>query len=472
MPSKKSPVAPLNTPVAPALARPVSGAHALVNGVDYTLDGREIIYDWNSVTKRAPITSKPIEFLDETLRDGIQSPSVTDPPIAAKLEILHLMDSLGIHVLDMGLPGAGARATEDCLRLTQEIVRHKLSIKPSCAARTHAGDITPVIEISQKAGLPVEVLTFIGSSPIRQYAEEWDLDTMLRRTEEAVTLAVKNNLPVMFVTEDTTRAHPATLDKLFRTAINCGANRLCLCDTVGHATPDGLKNLLSFTQDLIRATGEDVKIDWHGHNDRGLSVVLTLYAIEFGADRVHGTGLGIGERVGNTPLDQVLLNLKLLGELDHDMTNLVRYCEKVSEACGVPIPYNYPLAGRDAFRTATGVHASAIIKAEKKGHTWLADRIYSGVPAGLFGKQQEIEIGHYSGLSNVQYWLRQHGVADLPGVAEAVLAKAKAGNRLLSEAEIFETVAQFGGPTDASSGAKPPASKKAVTQRAQPNARA
>ncbi|MDX2093174.1 MAG: LeuA family protein [Kofleriaceae bacterium] len=403
------------------------------------MNDHELIYDWNSVEKVAPLSPKRrIQFLDETLRDGIQSPSVVDPSIEDKLRLVELVNDLGIDTMDIGLPGAGKRAVEDVTTIAQFIKDQRLKIKASCAARTHVNDVQAIIDISQKVGIEIEVLAFIGSSPIRQYAENWDLPKMLELSASAIDLARKYNLPVSYVTEDTTRSRPEILTKMFTTAVEHGASRLILCDTVGHATPDGIKNLLKFTRNMLDGLGRhDVGIDWHGHNDRGLGVVNSIFAIEYGADRIHGTALGIGERVGNAALDQILLNLKLLGELpDHDLTKLVLWCKTASQATRVPIHPQYPLTGADAFRTATGVHAAAIIKAEKKGDSWLADRIYSGVPAGMFGKEQEIEIGHYSGESNVVYWLKKRGHEPTPELVAAVLGAAKRGNRVLTDDEI------------------------------------
>lgn len=406
----------------------------------------DLIYDWNSVEKVAPLSRKPYTFYDETLRDGIQSPSVTDPPIEAKIKILHLMNDLGIQYCDIGLPGAGPRAVEDVTRLAREIVDARLTIKPSCAARTHLNDIRPVVEISQKVGLQIEVMAFIGSSPIRQYAENWDIDRLLKMSAEAIKFAVDHQLPATYVTEDTTRSRPDTLYSLFRNVIDQGAHRLCLCDTVGYATPDGLKNLIFFVKNMLRGWGcEHIGIDWHGHNDRGLGVTNNIRAIEAGADRIHGTALGVGERVGNASLDQTLLNLKLLGEIDNDLTKLLEYCRTVSEAFEVPIPGQYPLAGADAFRTATGVHAAAIIKAEKKGDHWLADRIYSGVPAGMFGKEQEIEIGPMSGESNVIYWLNHRKLEASPELVRHIFSAAKAADHVFSDEEVHGLIASFPG---------------------------
>jgi 2-isopropylmalate synthase len=407
------------------------------------MNDHDLIYDWNSVEKIAPLSPKRrIQFLDETLRDGIQSPSVVDPSIDDKLRLVDLANDLGIDTMDIGLPGAGRRAIEDVTTIAEHIRDAKLKVKASCAARTHQNDVQAIVDISQKVGIEIEILCFIGSSPIRQYAEDWDLSRMMKLSADAIDLGRKYNLPVAYVTEDTTRSRPEVLTKLFTNAVEHGAARLIVCDTVGHATPDGIRNLLKFTRNVLDGCGRpDVGIDWHGHNDRGFGVVNSIFAIEYGADRIHGTALGIGERVGNAALDQILLNLKLLGELpEHDLTKPVLWCKVASQATRVPIHPQYPLAGSDAFRTATGVHAAAIIKAEKKGHEWLADRIYSGVPAGMFGKEQEIEVGHYSGESNVVYWLKKRGYEATPELVAAVLGAAKRGNRVLTDDEIVSVI--------------------------------
>ena len=400
------------------------------------MEERDLIYDWNDAGEHWEKPPFPIQLDDETLRDGLQSPSVRSPSIEDKLRILHLMERLGMDTADIGLPGAGTHVVADVQRLAQEIADARLKLQANCAARTLRADIAPIIEISQKVGLPIEVSTFIGSSPIRQYAENWTLEMMLQHTEEAVGFAVSHGLPVMYVTEDTVRAHPATLRQLFLAAIRSGAKRLCLCDTVGHATPSGAANLVRFALEVVRESGEPVGLDWHGHCDRGLAVVNTLAAIRAGASRVHGCAIGIGERVGNTPMDQLLVNLKLLGWIENDLSALAEYCETVSRVTGVPIPPNYPVVGRDAFRTGTGVHAAAVIKAMRKGADWLADRIYSGVPASWVGRRQEIEIGPMSGESNVVFWLERHGIEPTPERVRAVFQRAKSVDRVLADPEI------------------------------------
>ncbi len=395
-----------------------------------------LVYDWNTRKRHHKLTRTPVRLYDETLRDGIQGPSIVDPPIDAKVRILDLTARLGVEHVNIGLPGAGPRALADVVALGRHIADRRLPIRPGCAARTVLDDVRPVAQVSQKLGLPIEAMIFLGASPIRRYVEGWTLEKLLDLSTRAIRFAVAEGLPVTFVTEDTTRSRPADLDPLFRNAIDCGAQRLCLADTVGHATPDGVKNLVDFTFDVIESTGADVGIDWHGHNDRGLALTNALTAMEAGADRIHGTALGIGERVGNASLDQLLVNLRLLGERDGDLSVLAEWCALVSEAVDFPIARNYPVLGRDAFRTATGVHAAAVVKAAKKGDTALVDQVYSGVPAALVGRAQQIDVGPMSGLSNVTFWLAAHGYPENAELAARILQAAKATDRVFSDEEL------------------------------------
>jgi len=405
------------------------------------LRASELIYDWNQSALALRPTG-PVLLNDESLRDGLQSPSVRDPSIAEKIRILHLMEGLGINMLDLGLPGAGPRACEHVEALAREIANARLKIKANCAARTHQNDIRPIAEISQRVGLAIEAATFIGSSPIRRYTEGWTDDFLLRTTEEAVKYAVSLGLEVMYVTEDTSRCEPEMVKRLYATAIRNGARAIVICDTCGHATPMGVFTLVKFVMDeVVQPCGEKIRVDWHGHCDRGLGVANSLAALVAGAHCVHACALGIGERVGNTQMDQMLVNLKLMGVPpweQHDLTKLREYCVAVSQATGVPIPANYPVIGEDAFRTATGVHAAAVIKAYKKNDTELANAIYSGVPAHYFGMEQVIDVGPMSGKSNVLFWLDRHGIAASHEIVDRIYKRAKASDRLLTEAEILE----------------------------------
>jgi 2-isopropylmalate synthase len=406
------------------------------------MDERDLIYDWNQAESPFDWATARVDLNDETLRDGLQSPSVKDPSLDAKKRLLYLMADLGIVAADIGLPGAGPRVVEQVRVLAKEIRDAHLPIAPNCAARTVLTDIEPIVRISEEVGIPLEVATFIGSSPIRLYAEDWTLDRILKATEESVTFSVQHGLPVMYITEDTTRARPEALKAMYSTAINCGATRLCLADTVGHATPHGVRALVRFVKRDVIGT-KAVKLDWHGHRDRGLGLANCLAAIEAGVDRVHATALGVGERVGNAEMDLLIVNLNLLGTHRHDLRKLPEYCRLVAESVGVPIPVNYPVMGEDAFRTGTGVHAAAIIKAKRKGHDWLANRVYSSVPAEELGLSQRIDISPVSGLSNVKYWLETHGYdPDDEGACKALFDAAKRTDRVLSDDECHRLLKQ------------------------------
>src|ERR1700740_3556623 len=353
----------------------------------------EWIYDWNAASSPLISSGTGVLLNDETLRDGLQNPSVHDPSIEEKIRILHLMEWLGIDSVNIGLPGAGPRAVEHSEALAREIATNRMKIRPNAAARTHENDIRPIVEISQRVGIAIEAATFLGSSPIRRLVEDWTVEHLERTTENAVKFAGRHNLPSMYVTEDTVRTDRDTIKRLYTTAIRGGARAIVLCDTVGHATPLGAYNLVKFVLDeVVKPSGEQIRVDWHGDNDRGLAVANSLWAVAAGAHQVHAAANSLGERVGNTAMELMLVNLRLMGLIDRDLAKLKEYCETVAVATHTTIPPNYPVIGRDAFRTATGVHAAAIIKAYKHVPE-LANSVYSGVPSNLFGLDQVIEIG-------------------------------------------------------------------------------
>jgi isopropylmalate/homocitrate/citramalate synthase len=391
----------------------------------------DLIYDWND----DPKPDFEVQLDDETLRDGLQSPSARDPKLSEKMELIHLMEDIGIHTADVGLPGASTKAREHITALCKEMTGMKIT--PNVACRTVISDIQPAVDVAQATGAPVEVCAFIGSSAIRQYAESWELSRMVRMSHDAITFATQEGLPSMFVTEDTTRANPETLRALYTAAIEAGAKRICVCDTCGHVTPSGVHKLITFVKDLVKELGVDVGIDWHGHRDRGLGLTNALAAIQAGATRIHGSAMGIGERTGNVEMDLLLVNLKLMGWFDGDLQKLREYALKSAEYLDLPFPSNYPVFGGDAFETSTGVHAAAVIKAYKKGDDWLADLVYSGVPAGAFGMQQNISVGPMSGKSNVIWVLERNGMEASQDAIDRVLNAAKSSPRQLSTSEVM-----------------------------------
>jgi 2-isopropylmalate synthase len=405
------------------------------------------IYDWNLAGKIPIPAGTQVLVNDETLRDGLQNPSIHDPAIEEKIEILHLMEALGIDSVNIGLPGAGPRAAQDVEALAREIATKRMRIKPNCAARTLEADIRPIVDISQRVGIAIEAATFLGSSPIRRLVEDWTVDHLERTTEKAVKFAVTHGLPSMYVTEDTVRTDPETIQRLYTTALRSGARAIVLCDTVGHATPEGAYNLVKHVIDkVVKPFGENIRVDWHGHRDRGLAIANSLAAIAAGAQQIHGVALSLGERVGNTPMELLLVNLRLMGLRSNDLTFLRAYCEKVAKATHTTIPPNYPVFGRDAFRTATGVHAAAIIKALRKHDRNLADAVYSGVPAHLFGLQQIVEIGPMSGKSNIVYWLARHGIPETDELVNRIFEVAKQSPRVLTDDEVRALCTATGAP--------------------------
>ena len=412
-----------------------------------TVNHNEWIHDWNSVGPMSIAPGTRVLLNDETLRDGLQNPSIQDPTIEEKIEILHLMESLQIDSVNIGLPGAGPRALQHTEALAREIATHRMRIKPNCAARTIEADIRPIAEISQRVGMAIEAATFLGSSPIRRLVEDWTVDHLERTTEAAVKFALAQGLPCMYVTEDTVRTDPETVKRLYTTAIRTGARAIVLCDTVGHATPQGAYNLVEFVmENVVKPSGEKIRVDWHGHRDRGLDIANSLAAVAAGADQVHGVALSLGERVGNTPMELLLVNLRLMGLIENDLSSLRAYCEKVAKATHTVIPPNYPVFGKDAFRTATGVHAAAIIKALRTGDRHLADSVYSGVPAHLFGLEQVVEIGPMSGKSNVLYWLSRHNIPATDDVVNRIFDAAKQSSRVLTEQELMGLCPSSGTP--------------------------
>ena len=411
----------------------------------------ELIYDWNTIDYEIKRISSQhphgVWFDDETLRDGLQSPSARNPTIEQKIELIDYMEKLGIQKVDLGLPGAGPFHIEHIDSMLSHMTENSYELRPGCAVRTLVSDIEPLVDLQAKHERQIQASAFLGTSPIRQYTEGWDMQRILATAEKAVTFAVDNDIPVMFVTEDTTRSKPEEIKQVYTRAIELGADRICICDTCGHVTPNGVKKLLTFIQEeVIPDSGvkrRDIEVNWHGHQDRGLGVANNLAAVEAGADVIHGTALGVGERAGNAPLDQTLVNLSLMGVINNDLTSLNDYMQKAHEYIEVALPRNYPVFGKDAFETGTGVHANAVVKAMKKGDDWLADRIYSGVPAQDYGLEQVIRIGHMSGRSNITWWLNKNNYQITDDLVAHLFDVAKKQRRLMLDEEVHVAIAEW-----------------------------
>jgi len=381
----------------------------------------ELIHDWNLADSQ-PVTIAGLQIEDHTLEDGLRTASAHAPALAEREGVLEAMASLG--------------TTAICLRedLWDSAPRiRELGMRP--AAWVAPADARRATE----HGLEPRVVVPVSAPALRERGQS--LDDALRAAEASERSTL--------VAEDATRAHPASLRRLVEAGVRAGAERVCLHDSCGHATPEGAARIVRFALAVMRDTGAEPRVDWYGRNDRDLAVINALSALEAGAGRIHGSVLGVGERAGGASLDLVLVNLRLLGWIEWDLTGLQSLCDRVAHACGLEVPVNYPVFGKDAFRTATGVHAAAIIKAQGKGHEWLADRVYSGVPASWFGRCQVIEVGPMSGESNVVAWLAAHDVENLPGLSQRILQRAKAGDHILTLDEIEEEIRLARQPVDA-----------------------
>jgi 2-isopropylmalate synthase len=379
-----------------------------------------------------------VALLDDTLRDGLQSTAVRQPTLDERSELLGAMRRAGIDAVNLGLPAVSPVAANAIVRLAKEAAA--LGLEVVCAGRTLEADMRAIVDVAERSGSVLEGHAFVGASAIRAKVEGWELGVLQARTAAAIDTLVRAGLRAAFVTEDTTRSHPDALRALFTTALDAGATRLCLCDTVGYATPAGVRRLVGFTRAFLAERRQHVALDWHGHADRGLALANALAALGAGVDRVHGTVLGVGERAGNTSIELFALNLSLDGAWPEDLTPLAEYCRRAAALLGVDIPAHHPLVGEGAFRTATGVHAAAIRKAARQD-AWLSERVYGAVPSSVVGRAQEVCIGPMSGRANVEHWLSLRGLAADEALVQRLLRSARASDHVLDEAEVLEIVA-------------------------------
>jgi 2-isopropylmalate synthase len=406
------------------------------------MDPKDYLHDWNAASGDAPTFNKRVEIDDETLRDGLQSPSVTHPSVEMKRKCLRYMVGLGIQRADIGLPMSAQ--LHDIRALLTTIAEERLAIQPGLAVRTVIADFETVARLRDEfPTLPIKANAFLAMSRLRMWAEEWEWSQVLDRAISSVAWAKRHGIPVMFVTEDTTRSRPEDVRALYTLAVKEGASEVCVADTVGDALPWGAKSIVKFVRGALDEAGyQGVRINWHGHSDRGMGLVNCFGAIEGGADVVHGTIMGIGERSGNAQLDMLLVNLKLLGLWEPPLDKLREYVEVVSASTGIGVPLNYPVFGTDAFRTATGVHAAAIVKAKRRGELDVADLVYSSVPASMVGRTQRIDVGPLSGKWCASAWLEANGYrADDEERIARILEIARRSGRTLQSEELHAIAA-------------------------------
>lgn len=395
---------------------------------------KSLYFEWSTTELADPAVNYAL--MDETLRDGIQAPYVEVPSIEEKLRLVDHMTSVGITAITAGFPGAGRRAYRDCLAIAQYVLTQRYPTRLVYSGRTHPDDVGATCEIAQQAQCEIDAYSFIGISPVRQRVEDWSVEMIERRVIAAARQCDQAGVNFVLVLEDATRCTPCILSRIYDTAVDVGVERIVLCDTVGAATPASTRALVRWSFDHFRRCAHSMALDWHGHNDRGLALINSLVALDAGCDRIHGTALGIGERAGNTAIDQLILNRYLQHGDDFDLQSLRQYCEYASAVLGISIPVNYPALGSHVFTTSAGVHAAAILKAQQTGDNDLLDGVYSSVPARIFGRRQEVLVDGSSGASNVKFWLTEHGYEPKPHLVSHVLEAAKSANRPLTAQQI------------------------------------
>lgn len=392
----------------------------------------DLLYNWGGMRKH----SGKVELNDETLRDGLQATYVRHPSPEDKKKFLDILALLGIHSANIGFPAASPMQERDVRELLQHVKDKKYNLQLDCGARTLISDIDPALRVMDAVGYPLEIGIFIGSSKVRQLVEKWELRQMGTLVSNAVSYARKHGAKVMFVTEDTTRAHPKTLEYLYKTAIDSGASRLCICDTVGVATPMGVQKLIKYFHTNIIGSSR-VKVDWHGHNDRGLAVANSLAAADSGVDRIQATALGVGDRAGNTAMEELCINLWMEKRVDMQVKYINRYTKFASQKMKVRISPKNPLVGSEVFSTSTGVHAAAIKKAFDIGRKELGAIVYSAIDPSWVGRRLTIKIGPMSGKANVLWVLGKLGMGGSPdSLVSRILEEAKKRNKIFSSRDL------------------------------------
>jgi 2-isopropylmalate synthase len=396
-------------------------------------------FDWNTPTVRR----QPIEVGDVTLSEGLLSPSVVDPSQPDKRRLLSLMPVLGLRAVSLGHPGLGVRQFSTVLNLARELMLAQWELDASCVARASVKDVASALDVRERSGLDVEVAVTLAVSPIQMEAEGLSAARLRDAAEASIAFAVRAGARVVAVLDDASRTPPEQLAPVLRDVAALGASAVRLADSAGRATPDATRALVRFVSEHLRTrTGRPVRLDWVGQNDRGLALANAMAAVDAGVDRVFASALGLGSRSGITPMELLLTNLRVNGLWSHSLRTVVEYCESAATAFGIAIAPSSPLIGSDAFRTGSGAHATALVKALRAGDPWLADNVISGVPAGLLGLENRVDISPVSGLSNVRWWLARHGydASDQVLTRELLLA-VKQTQRAATDDELHELVA-------------------------------
>lgn len=393
-----------------------------------------LFFDWGH-SLQVPFPA----ILDATLRDGIQGILTRYPSLDEKLHLVDLLLSLGVHEFEIGMPVVGLKHKQESIAVAAHIFKQCPDARVICLARTKIDDVIAVAEVAQAVGCHIGCALFVGSSPIRRRVEGWSIVDLVNWTAQAVRFAVHEGLAVSLACEDATRSEPETLRNLYLTAIEHGASRVVIPDTVGICSTDSTRRIVEFFRDQI-TDGDTIPIDWHGHNDRDLGVANAVAAANAGATCIHTTVLGIGERCGNVPLEPLLVHLATHETYQWNLSILPQLAEYASKIFDDPIRSRYPIIGQNAFATAAGTHGAALYKATQRRDSQLAANVYAGADPRSFGREVQVFVGPMSGVANVKWKAQELGVSLKPNSEEDILLVAKERDKILTDQE-FRTVA-------------------------------
>ena len=396
------------------------------------LTAGEILFTWNE----RPRGIRPqIEIEDDTLRDGLQASFIRKPTIDEKAELIRLSAGIGARHVVLAFPASSPAEFADSQRLLSVIKDHDVPMTPWFLGRAVTEDMEPILRLRDSYGGNVGAAFFIGTSPIRRHVEKWDFGGILERIATTMDYLRRAGLPCSFSVEDASRTPPDEIEQMVELAVRYSAYSIAVCDTVGESTPHGVRLLIGFIKSIISKHSSDLKILWHGHNDRGLALANSIAAIEAGADIIGGAFLGIGERTGNTALEQVIMYLHQTRTGTFDLKGLIPYARKLAAATEFQIPVNAPVVGPQAFATCTGTHAAAVLKAAELG-TDFEDYVFSSIPASELGAMQDIGVGPTSGMANARYVLERGNMPSSAELAAELLAYAKRQRRPLQQDDI------------------------------------
>lgn len=385
-------------------------------------------YSWGEYD----FSKKVVQVLDTSLRDGLQDAQIRHPSLEEKERLVDILVQVGVEAIDIAIPIARGSHLREAIQLARRIPSN---VTVACLARTDASDIQAAVDLAQGAGRPIETIVFCGASPLRRWVEDWDVTEITEWMAKSVNFASKQGLIPTVATEHTTQTEPEVIKQIYLAGLDNGGQKVCIADTSGAASPISTEKIIRFFRDEVLKSFNDVDIDWHGHNDRGLSVINSLVALSAGAQRVHGTAIGIGERAGNTPLEQMLINLKMARDPKRqDLGAISELATFAAEIFNVPVPPNYPGLGEKVYRTASGIHAAAELKAGQLGLKGTTP--YSAVSPEWVNRETDVVVGPLSGSHNVRFVAERLGIPATNEFIARALDVAKSANRILTDQDI------------------------------------